>query len=259
MDAEGGFPPLPGRGSGKATGLLAVALLVALWKLGAMATGADIILPPPEKVLASFLRLFGSAGFLRALGATALRGLAAFALSMLIGSVAGALAGSSRFAAGLMAPAMTVIRATPVMAIILLALIWFPDGFVPVFSAVVMAFPVVMANVAAGIRAADPKLLQMARLFGMGRGRAAMRIRLPSAMPHLVAGAGSALGLSWKVVVAGEALSQPRFALGAGMQAARIMLETTEVFAWAAAGILLCALSDACFNLLSRRLSWPTA
>jgi NitT/TauT family transport system permease protein len=73
-----------------------------------------------------------------------------------------------------------------------------------------------------------------------------------------VAGAKNALGLSWKVVVAGEVLSQPARALGTGMQNARIMLETAEVFAWAAAGVLLCALSDALFDRLARKFSWPT-
>jgi len=55
----------------------------------------------------------------------------------------------------------------------------------------------------------------------------------------------STLGLAWKVVVAGEVFSQPIHALGTGMQGARIQLETAEVFAWASAGILLCALTDA--------------
>ena len=59
-------------------------------------------------------------------------------------------------------------------------------------------------------------------------------------------------------MVAGEVLSQPAYAVGTGMQNARVMLETAEVFAWAAVGILLCAASDALFDLLSRRLSWAT-
>lgn len=242
----------------RADGLLAVALLLAVWKLGAAAAGADIVLPPPEKVLSSFAALFRSLRFLEALGATSLRGLAAFALSMALGSMAGFAAGASRRAAAMLSPAMTVIRATPVLAIILLAMIWFPSDAVPVFSAVIMAFPVVMADVAEGIRSADPKLVQMARLFGMGQRETALRIRVPAALPHIVAAARNALGLSWKVVVAGEVLSQPRHALGTGMQTARVMLETTEVFAWAAAGILLCAVSDAIFDALARRLSWPT-
>lgn len=238
---------------------LSTALLIALWKLGALAVGIEMILPPPERVVSVFATLVGTPRFLQALGATALRGLAAFCLSMLFGGIVGFFMGSSVRFKTLMSPALTVIRATPVLAIILLALVWFPSGVVPVFSALVMAFPVVASDVAAGVASADPKLLEMARLFGLSRKSVAFELRIPAALPHLVAGAKNALGLSWKVVVAGEVLSQPSLALGTGMQNARIMLETAEVFAWAAAGVLLCALSDALFDRLARKFSWPTA
>jgi NitT/TauT family transport system permease protein len=234
------------------------ALLIALWKLGSMAVGIDMVLPPPERVLSVFINLVGSPRFLQALGATALRGLAAFALSMLLGGIVGFFIGSSPRFKTMIGPALTVIRATPVLAIILLALVWFPSGIVPVFSALVMAFPVVASDVAAGVASADPKLLEMARLFGLSRKSIALELRIPAALPHLVAGAKNALGLSWKVVVAGEVLSQPSLALGTGMQNARIMLETAEVFAWAAAGVLLCALSDALFDRVAGKLAWPT-
>lgn len=238
--------------------ILSAAVLFAVWKLFSVATASDIILPPPEKVARVFFGLFAESRFLAALGATCVRGLWAFGLSMLIGGITGFASGASRRINALLGPALLIIRATPVLAIILLALIWFPSGTVPVFSAVIMAFPVVMADVAQGIGSADPKLVQMARLFGMNQTSIAMRVRLPSALPHIVAAAKSALGLSWKVVIAGEVLSQPQYALGTGMQSARVMLETTEVFAWAAAGIVLCALSDAAFALLARRFSWTT-
>lgn len=243
----------------KGYALLSAAVMVALWKLGAVAMASEIILPAPERVAGAFWELLSQSRFLKALGATCLRGLWAFGLSMALGGLAGFATGASRRAQAMLSPVLAVIRATPVLAIILLALIWFPSGTVPVFSAVIMAFPVVMADVSQGIRSADSRLVQMARLFGMGQASIALKVRLPSALPHVVAAARSALGLSWKVVVAGEVLSQPRHALGTGMQSARVMLETTEVFAWAAAGIVLCALSDALFGLAARRFSWPTA
>lgn len=244
----------PGRAA--ADTVLAVAILASGWKLASVAVGLEIILPPPEKVLYTLYDVSLSPAFARALVATSLRGLAAFAISMAAGILVGLVNGVSVRATTLSAPALTVIRATPVLAIILLALIWFPSGVVPVFSAVVMAFPVVVADVATGIRSADPSLVGMARSFGMDRLAIVRHVRMPSALPYVMSAARNAMGLSWKVVVAGEVLSQPTHAVGTGMQNARLMLETTEVFAWAAVGVLLCALSDAAFSLLERKLQW---
>lgn len=230
--------------------VLASAVFIALWKLGSLHIGKAIILPAPEAVLRSFLGFLSSPGFYRALSATAGRGLLAFSLAMAGGLGLGLLSGlSARFRTWL-SPPMLVIRATPVLAIILLAMIWFPPGLVPVFAAVVMALPVVCAEVQAGVRSVDARLIEMAQLFRVSWWRTTIHIRLPAALPHIVAAAKNALGLSWKVVVAGEVLSQPRHAIGTSMQTARIMLETTEVLSWAMAGILLCALSDGLFNLL---------
>jgi NitT/TauT family transport system permease protein len=116
-----------------------------------------------------------------------------------------------------------------------------------------MAFPIMATSAAEGARAADGRLLEMARLFRVPRRELFLKLRLPSATPHLLAGAKSALGLTWKVVVAGEILSQPRRAIGTGMQDSRLMLESASVFAWAFAAIILCGLTEWAFSFAARR------
>jgi NitT/TauT family transport system permease protein len=237
-------------------GFFAITVILALWKLASAGVGADMILPPPEKVIVALGTIISGKRFIAALGSTTLRGLTAFTVSMLFGLALGFAAGRSKRVEAFMAPGLTLIRATPVLAVILIALIWFPSGIVPVFSAVVMTFPLVAADVSAGVRSTDPHLLQMASSFGISQRDTLMHVVFPSALPSMVSAAKNAIGLSWKVVVAGEVLSQPANALGTGMQNSRIMLETAEVFAWAAVGILLCAASDAVFNSVARRMSW---
>jgi NitT/TauT family transport system permease protein len=236
-----------------AAGLASVLLLLLAWKLAAHSARSELILPSPERVLDVALGLYPSLGFLEALGATFLRGLAAFAASALLGGAAGIAAGLHPLFASFLAPALTVIRATPVLALILVALLWFPSGFVPIFAAFLMAFPVMEASAEEGARATDPRLLEMAQLFRVPRAEVFRRIRLPSAASHLIAGARSALGISWKAVVAGEVLSQPLHALGSGMQDARVLLETGSVLAWASASILLCGLTEWLFGLAARK------
>jgi NitT/TauT family transport system permease protein len=231
-------------------GLLSVVILVAFWQVAASSVGKEIILPPPFRVVAEFLTLLPSPSFLAALGGTFLRGVSAFALSAGLGLALGFVAGRSPTFAALMAPLMTTIRATPVLALILLALLWFPSDFVPVFAAFLMAFPVMAASGAAGARAAPPELLEMARLFRVPGLRVLFQLRVPAALPQVLTGARSALGLCWKVVVAGEVLSQPERAIGTGMQMSRILLDTPRVFAWALAAILLCGLTEWLFGAL---------
>lgn len=247
--------PPSSRAARLAAGAAAAAFFLLVWKLGSLAAGKEIVLPSPERVLGIAVGLYPTSRFLEALGATFLRGLAAFALSALVGGAAGIAAGLKPLFGAFLAPILTVIRATPVLALILLALLWFPSGFVPIFSAFLMAFPVMASSAEEGAKAADPRLLEMAALFRVPRREVFRRIRLPAAGGHLLAGAKSALGLSWKVVVAGEVLSQPIRALGTGMQEARVLLETGGVFAWAAASVLLCGATEWLFGLAVRKVA----
>lgn len=228
-------------------------VLLGLWAGVAHLIQSEIVLPSPLRVARSAVDLFPTSRFLLALQATFLRGLASFGVSMVAGILVGLACGLSTTVSAALSPALTVVRATPVLAVILLALIWFPSGMVPVFAAVLMAFPVVVADVHQGVRSADPKLLEMARLFRIRRRDRMKSIYAPAVTPHLVSASHSTLGLCWKVVVAGEVLSQPARALGTGMNRARIELETAEVFAWTLAGILLCAFTDLAFKLFRRR------
>jgi len=217
--------------------------------------GKELVLPSPESVIAAAAALYPTPRFLEALGATFLRGLAAFGISAALGMAAGLAAGLRPLFGAALAPLLTSIRATPVLALVLIALLWFPSGFVPIFSAFLMAFPIMVTSASEGATAADPRLLEMASLFRVPRATVFLKLRLPAAMPHLIAGAKNALGISWKVVVAGEILSQPERALGSGMQESRLLLETASVFAWAFAAVVLCALTEWAFSFAARRVT----
>jgi len=240
-------PARSGKIGGKSRSLIAAAVVLGLvlaWKAVSAAVGKEIILPSPERVLAEAAVIFPSPRFLSALWATFLRGIAAFGISAVLGTAAGLTAGARPVLGAALAPIMTVIRATPVLALVLIALLWFPSGFVPIFSAFLMAFPVMATSAAEGARAADARLLEMSSLFRVPGREVFLRLRLPAAAPHLIAGSKNALGLTWKVVVAGEILSQPTRALGTGMQESRVLLESAGVFAWTIAAIALCGLTE---------------
>ncbi len=178
----------------------------------------------------------------------------AFLLSLGIGALSGILAAlSARFKA-FMAPFLTITRATPVLALILIAMFWLPSSGVPVFTAFLMAYPLMHTSVCMGMESVDPELLQMAAVFKVPRKNVLFKLKLPSAAPHFLSGATNALGLSWKVVVAGEVLSQPLRALGTGMQDARLSLDSASVLAWAAATVFFCGVSEFLLGMAARSL-----
>ncbi len=234
---------------------LGIAIFLIVWESASLVVSSNLILPGPLPVLLALLEMCRKMSFWMSVGGSFLRVLEAFTLSVVLGILTGTLSGILPQFRAVLSPIMTGIRATPVLALILVAMFWFPSSQVPVFSAVLMAFPIMHTGAEIGVQATDEKLLQMSRLFSVPWNTVLCKLRIPSAMPHLLSGAKNALGISWKVIVAGEVLSQPRFALGTGMQEARLSLETPSVFAWALITIALCGLTEYLFGILIHRPS----
>lgn len=234
-------------------GLLA---LYAVWKGGSFLYNKEIILPHPELVLQEFIQLTSSSLFYKIIAGTVFRGLYAFSVAMIIGIAVGIASFVFPKFSIMIHPVMTLIRATPVVAIILLALIWFPSSFVPVFSAILMSFPVISTGIQTGFASIDKQLVEMTQVYHFLQADKIRYLYVPALKPHLIAAMHNTLGLTWKVIIAGEILSQPAFAIGTEMNNARLMLETPEVFAWVFCGILLCALSDAVFFIVFRKFKW---
>lgn len=221
-----------------------VLLFAAVWKIGASLAGAEVILPGPLKVFLTFGEVLRSPAFLPALASTALRGGTAFLISALLALLVGLAAGLSDGVRDLMRPLVIIIKSTPVMSFILLALIWFPSGFVPIFVSVLMAFPIIYENVQVGLRAVDPRLLEMARVYRISRPLVLRTILLPGIFSYFFAASKTAFGIIWKAVIAAEILSRPVAAVGSEMYEAKIYIETASVLAWTLVAVLLSAVSE---------------
>jgi NitT/TauT family transport system permease protein len=126
-------------------------------------------------------------------------------------------------------PYAVVLQVTPVVAIAPLILIWVGfehiNAALALIAALVAFFPI-LSNTTLGLKSADFNLVDLMRLYGASRWQILWRLRLPSALPHLlgamkiagglsligavvaefVAGSGTATGLAWRIVEAGNRL-----------------------------------------------------
>lgn len=235
--------------------LLSAIVLFCLWHLTALIVDSPLIVPRPAQVFIDIMNLVGESSFPSMLIATIIRGLSAFSLSACFAFLTGVPAGLSvRFEAAIH-PWMAVIRSTPVVSLILLAIFWFGSSFVPIFVSILMTMPVMTESILRGIRNTDPELLVMSRVYRFTPLQRLRYIRIPSIMPYFFSGAGSSLGLTWKVVIAGEILAFPRSGIGTAMQTAKIHLETGRVFSLTVIAVLLCLFTEKLFALITRRIA----
>ena len=230
--------------------LAGIAVLLLVWEIGARIYGSGLILPGPLPVLGRFAALIQTRRFLEALGASFLRVLGGIAIAVPLGIIVGIAAGLDNRFRYFIKPLFSVIAATPVISVILIAFLILGSGKTPVFTAFLMIFPVMTSNIIEGISRTDKRLKEMAVAFKLSFGETLRCLYIPSLVPFILGGLKSSLSLCWKVVVAAEVLVQPFTSLGSGMQQAKAQLETPELFAWTAATVFAAALSQGALSIV---------
>ena len=235
--------------------LLSIFVLLAAWFFLSKLINAELILPSPLEVFSSMGSLVKTKAFWQAFAHTFLRVIISFAITVVIGTALGIAAGFSKFLRDFFELPLAVIRATPVVAFILIALFWFKSGTVPVFVSVLMTLPIMTTAVANGFSKADEKLMGMAKVFCFSRYQIFKYIQFPSLVPFLLNGMVSSFGLTWKVVAAGEVLSLPKYAAGTMLQKAQVHLETSTVIAVAIILVLVSFAIERLFMYAVKRIS----
>ncbi|MBS4020840.1 MAG: ABC transporter permease [Dethiobacter sp.] len=230
---------------------------IFVWKLAAVLVSSEIILPTPEKTLASLCALLQTRGFWSNITVTITRGLAGFLLSLAVGLVVGLVIGLNKTANILLQPLIILCRSTPLMSIILITLIWLKTEHVPIFVSFLISFPIICGNVTEGIKNVDSKLVEMAFTYKVKKIRVLNEVYLPSLVPYLLAGISNAMGIGWKVVIAAEVLSHPRFGIGTRLQYEKINLETASVFAWTIVALIISFAFENFIRVVEKKvLSW---
>lgn len=228
---------------------------LALWAFLAARIGQPLLLPTPIEVGKKLLALLPDPAFYLSLGATLLRTLLAYVLGIAAAVLLSMLCVKSRVAELLLSPLLSAIRATPVTSFIVLALVWLSSPRVPVLTGFLMTLPVVYSALTQAIRAIDPGLMEMAKMYGFGRLKTLMHVAIPSVLPAFVSSCLAAIGLCWKAVVAAEVIGVPKLAVGSRIYESKIYLETDSLLAWTLTIILLSVLLEGLLKKAAKRLT----
>jgi NitT/TauT family transport system permease protein len=235
----------------------AVLLLFIIWKLVSLWMNSGQLVPSPEKTLVSVAEVITRENFLRSLLTTVLRGFAGFLISFALAFLLGIPAGLNNTFRLFLSPVLVTFRSTPVVSLILLAIIWLGNEMVPVFIAVLTMFPIICTNIIDGVHNVDRDLVEMARIYRVRKNRVILEIYIPSITPFLTSGVSSALGFGWRAIIIGEVLSQPSFGVGTQMANAQIFLQVSELIAWTLIAIIVSAFFEFLVRLAERKIvSW---
>ena len=212
--------------------LLPAVFWLAVWWVLALIVGKELLIPSPPLVVRTLLELVVTGAFWRYTALTLLRITLGLLLGIVLGILTALLTNRLSLLHALLAPAVRVVRATPVASFIILVLLWVANGRVPTVISALVVLPVIWESTAAGLRSVDRDLLEFARAYRLTRWDTWRRIVIPSMLPQLAAAVCTAIGLAWKSGVAAEVLCLPKAAVGTQVYFSKLYLDTPALFAW---------------------------
>lgn len=219
--------------------LISIGGLVLIWVLAAWATDDAAVLPGPAEVWRIGLLEARSGELQRHIWATLVRVGAAFALAMILGTLAGFLLGFYPAFNRWFGPWLIVLLNIPALVVIVLCYLWIGLNEAAAITAVALnKMAMVAVTLREGVQALDPRLAEMARVFRMRPIQRLRHVTLPQLWPYFAASTRNGLAIIWKIVLVVEFLGRSD---GIGFQIHLYfqLFETRYVLAYALSFVVL--------------------
>ncbi|MBN9606554.1 MAG: ABC transporter permease [Actinomycetales bacterium] len=180
-------------------------LLVAIWWFASESVNS-VYFPSLRKIMTAFVENWlDPMSLLDNLGPSLQVILVGYGTALLVGIVAGTLLGLVTPLERAVRPIVEAARAVPGVALLPLFIVLFGiDQEMRILLVAYGAAWPVLLNTLDGVRAVEPVLLDVGRVFRVGRVRRLFRVILPSAGPQIFAGARISLAITLIIMVVAE-------------------------------------------------------
>ena len=212
--------------------LLLLVAFVAGWeawcRLGSVSL---LVMPPPSAVLATLGSEIATGRLWPHLAMTAAEMALGLGIGAAVGLGTGILLAEFPALSRLLRPYVLASQLVPKLALGPLFIIWFGFGMTPtvVITALICFFPL-MENTLTGMGEVDASRRELFRMLGAGRLQTLLRLKLPAALPVIMAGLRVAVVLALVGAVVGEFIGG-RTGLGASIIAAQSVMDSSLIFA----------------------------
>ncbi len=207
-----------------------------------------MIIPSPIKVLETLFKTLKKADIYMSILSTFSKAISGLFFALIIGIPIGFLTGRFEIFYSILNPMLMAIRSTPVVSWLTFVILSWGIGWrAPVFIVMVSLLPNIIYNIMEGTKNVDKKLLEVAKVYKVGKIKVLKYIYLGSITPFLIAVLKLSLGSMWKAAIVAEYLAG-NSGLGTLILDAKYYLDSTSIFVYTILSIVCGLLMEWLFN-----------
>lgn len=234
--------------------VLSIVVTGIVWEIISKYVGNDVIFPGLISVLREMKLIVCKDIFFKEIYSTFIRIFTAFFISLLASLIFGILSANFRAVQIFLKPQISFIKYAPIIAMIVLVLIWFPKEISPLVIGTVISFPIFYDNIVGSINNIDPEIKKLIKVFHINRKDSIIKLYFPALLYNLVNIVSSVFGLILKTVIAGEIYSQPKYGVGSGILNEKLTLNTQGIIAWIIIIVFFSFILDFIFRIFRNKV-----
>jgi ABC-type nitrate/sulfonate/bicarbonate transport system permease component len=185
---------------------ISLPLLLLAWEVIARSGVVNAMLfPPPSVVAVSMFEYAASGTLLTDLGWSISRIAVGFTVGAIVAIFVGVLTGGNKLVAAFFTPIFQMLRPIPPIAFVPIVIVWFGlTEFGKWFLVCWGVFFTVWLSVHLGVQRVNETLIRAAQCLGASKRAMLFEVLLPGALPYIMVGLRTAIGVSFYTLVAAE-------------------------------------------------------
>ena len=230
-------------------------ILILLWQLASELNLINTtLLPSPLNVFMTLTQLIVSGSILSDIIASLWRVSIGFILAGTLGIIVGFATSTNKSFKKYINPIIEILRPIPPVAFVPISILWFGIGDRPAYFLVCFgAFFPIFTNTYFGVQFVNPIHKNAALCLGATKKMLVFDVILPAAMPYIMAGLKTGIGVAWFCVIVAE-LVGAQSGLGYMIQLNRLTLQSEKVIAGMITIGIIGYLMNRTMTVIERRL-----
>ena len=213
-------------------------VILSVWEVLAIIVNDSYFLPGVVETARALVNIFTTGTFFKVIFTAFYRVFLGLISGIFSGIIIAAICHRSDLLNTVLAPVISIMKATPVACIIVLLWIRLNYTEIAVFVVVLMVMPIVWQNVYDGLKAIDKNLSEVTNVFELTAFKKLTVLTIPSVLSYLLPAIVTSVGLAWKAEVAAEIMTNSN--MGKLIYDFKtVSYDTASIFAWTVVIVVL--------------------
>lgn len=211
--------------------ILTILVIFLIWFFASIIVADEIVLASPFDAIKEGFILFGQGGFWKSLAGTLMRSAIAFVSSFVIAMLLAIISRINKNCKGVIKIIISILRALPTIAIILLLLLWTTSKVAAVTVTMLVVLPTTYNSIVMAFNGLESDVFEMLNIYKVPKKQQFLKYTLPQTTPSIIDTIGSGWSLNIKLIVASEVIAGTAVSIGQLMNESKIYFETARLFA----------------------------